>query len=90
MYAGIPMRVLKNDGVIALCEARGVRRHIRMMMVDDCPPGSWVMTSLGLARERIDEAAARKINLVLDEQERAARREILQRAERGLDVPGCA
>lgn len=74
MCIGIPMRVLENDGVIALCVARGVRRHIRMLMVDDCPPGTWVMTSLGIAHARLDEAEALQIDRLLDELDTERRR----------------
>jgi hydrogenase assembly chaperone HypC/HupF len=73
MCIGVPMRVLESDGATALCEGRGGRRRLNMLMVGDCPQGSWVLSSLGYARERIGEGDAARINCVLDELEAATR-----------------
>lgn len=67
MCIGIPMRVLEGGEVAALCEGRGERQRINMMMVGDCPPGSWVLTFLGVARDRLTEEEAGEINQTLDE-----------------------
>lgn len=72
MCIGVPMRVLESDGCTALCEGRGTRRRLNMLMVGDCPPGSWVLSSLGYARERIGEEDAALINGALDGLEAAA------------------
>lgn len=69
MCIGIPMRVLESDGVMALCEGRGGRRRISMLMVGNCPAGSWVMTFLGAARDVLTEEDAADINRTLDELE---------------------
>ncbi len=73
MCIGIPMRVLEGGEVVALCEGRGERQRINMMMVGDCPPGSWVLTFLGAARDRLTEEEAREINQTLDEIEAVLR-----------------
>ncbi len=67
MCIGIPMRVLESDEVIALCEGRGERQRVNMLMVGDCPTGSWVMTFLGVARDILSEEEAADINRALDE-----------------------
>ena len=66
MCIGIPMRVVESCGATALCEGRGQRRYLNMLMVGECPPGSWVMSFLGTAREILTEADAASTNLALD------------------------
>lgn len=73
MCIGIPMRVLENDGVAALCEGRGERHRLNMLMVGDCPPGSWVLSFLGSAREILTEQDAARINHAIDALEAALR-----------------
>ncbi len=73
MCIGIPMRVMEGGEVAALCEGRGERQRINMMMVGGCPPGSWVLTFLGVARDRLTEEEAREINQTLDEIEAVLR-----------------
>jgi hydrogenase assembly chaperone HypC/HupF len=69
------MRVLEHGEVTALCEGRGERKRINMLMVGDCPPGSWVMTFLGAARDVLSEQDADEINRTLDEVEALLRGE---------------
>ncbi len=73
MCIGIPMRVVESGEVSALCEGRGERQRINMLMVGDCPAGSWVMTFLGAAREILTEEEAARINQTLDELESVLR-----------------
>lgn len=73
MCIGIPMRVLESGEATALCEGRGERQRINMLMVGDCPAGSWVMTFLGSAREILSEEDAAEINRTLDELEAVLR-----------------
>ena len=75
MCIGVPMRVLECGGATALCEGRGERRRINMLMVGDRPPGSWVMTFLGAARDVLSEEDAAEINRTLDEIEAILRGE---------------
>ncbi|HLP97429.1 MAG TPA: HypC/HybG/HupF family hydrogenase formation chaperone [Sideroxyarcus sp.] len=73
MCLAIPMRVLESDGVSALCEGRGAVQRINLLMVGDCPPGSWVLSFLGYARQRIGEDDAARMNEALDGLEAALR-----------------
>lgn len=75
MCIGIPMMVLESDGVTALCEGRGELRRLNMLMVGDCPPGSWVMSFLGAASDVLSEEDAMQINRTLDELEAILRGE---------------
>lgn len=78
MCLAIPMRVLESDGVTALCEGRGEQQRINLLMVGDCPPGSWVMAFLGFARQRLEEADAALMNEALDGLEAALRSDGVQ------------
>ena len=66
MCIGIPMRVLESDGATALCEGRGERQRLNMLMVGNPPEGSWVLSFLGFAREILTEEDAVRINAALD------------------------
>lgn len=76
MCIGIPMRVLETDGFTALCEGRGERHRLNMLMVGKCPPGSWVLASLGSAREILTEEDAARTNRALDGLEAALRGDV--------------
>jgi hydrogenase assembly chaperone HypC/HupF len=69
MCIGIPMRVLEASGATAWCEGRGERQRINMLMVGDCPAGSWVLVFLGVARDKLTDIEAEEINQTLDELE---------------------
>lgn len=69
MCIGIPMCVLESGEVTSLCEGRGERRRINMLMVGNCPAGTWVMTFLGTARDILSKEDAADINRTLDELE---------------------
>lgn len=66
MCIGIPMRILASDGMMATCEGRGVRAEVNMMLVEDPPPGSWVLVHLGSAVRELDHDEAAQINDGLD------------------------
>ncbi len=63
MCIGIPKRVVSVDGEFAMCRREGgADERINMMLVGAQAPGTWVLTSLGLAREVLNEAEAATIN----------------------------
>jgi hydrogenase expression/formation protein HypC len=66
MCLGIPMQVESGDDVSAVCERRGERVSINMMLVGAQPPGTWVMTFMGAAREVLTAADAEQINAALE------------------------
>lgn len=56
MCLAIPMQVvaLAGDGDLAWVERAGRRQLVNMMLIGPQPPGAWVLTSLGLAREVVE------------------------------------
>ncbi len=66
MCVGIPMRVVESNGFVALCEGRGERQNVNVMLVETAPPGQWVLVHLGSAQRLLDEQEATEINDALD------------------------
>lgn len=75
MCVGIPMRVVSGEGAYALCEGRGERRRLNMLLVGEQPAGTWVLAFIDAAREIVDETEAVRINNALDALEAALRGE---------------
>lgn len=79
MCIGIPMRIKEIDGLIALCEARGVEREVRLvlMMGETLAPGDYLVVERGNAIDRISPEQAAEAWAVYDE--------MLAMADRGAD-----
>ncbi len=60
MCLGLPMQIIRREGLRALCQYRGEQREIDLSLVGEQPPGSWVMTFLDTAREVLSEDDAKK------------------------------
>lgn len=60
MCIGVPMQVEAGDGagLFAVCESRGERKRLDMMLVGEQPAGTWVLEFLGAARRVLSEAEA--------------------------------
>ena len=58
MCLSIPMQVTawEGTGELAWVEREGRRECVNMMLVGAQPVGTWVLTSLGMAREVLDAA----------------------------------
>jgi len=57
MCLGVPGRVLEVDGAIALVDFWGVRKHVRLDVVDEpVAPGDYVLNHVGYAIRRIPAA----------------------------------
>ena len=56
MCLSIPIQVVawEADGDISLVERNGQREQVNMMLLGPQPIGTWVLTSLGLAKEVIE------------------------------------
>lgn len=72
MCLGIPMQVIEASGFTALCEGRGRRETVSLLLVGDVAPGQWLHTALGTARAVLDADQAAQINAGLDALEAAA------------------
>jgi len=57
MCLGVPGRVLEVDGLVASVDFWGVRREVRLDVVDEpVAPGDYVLNHVGYAIRRIPEA----------------------------------
>ncbi|MHB0991064.1 MAG: HypC/HybG/HupF family hydrogenase formation chaperone [Burkholderiales bacterium] len=66
MCIGIPMQVMECNGMMAKCRGRGETRNLSLALLGEQAPGTWVLTSLAMAREVLDEETAMRINSALD------------------------
>lgn len=65
MCIGMPMQVVVGDGsgTFALCEVRGERKRVDMLLVGELAPGTWVLEFQGAARRVLNaEEAEQTIN----------------------------
>jgi hydrogenase expression/formation protein HypC len=66
MCVGIPVLVVHCGEVMASCLSRNGEEQVNMLLIGEQPPGTWVLSFLGWAREVITEQQADEINLALD------------------------
>jgi len=66
MCIGIPMQVQRCEGNLATCLRDGQAQEIDMSLVGEHPPGTWVLTFLGCAREVLSAADAQRIDQALE------------------------
>lgn len=67
MCVGIPMQVVHGDATRALCRAHdGFETWIDLWLTGAQPPGTWLLTHLGVAREVLDPARAARIGAAVD------------------------
>lgn len=71
MCLGIPMRIIEKDGNDAVAEAGGVRRNIRLDLIEDVEVGDYVLIHTGYAIEKLDKEDALETLKLLDEVYRA-------------------
>lgn len=61
MCLGLPMTIVETDGVSALCEFRGERRRVSMLLLSNPPVGTKVLVHIDTAIRLLDVAEARLI-----------------------------
>ncbi len=66
MCIGFPMTVVEDEGGAALCERRGERQRLSMMLVGPQPAGTKVLAHLGAAVRVLGDLEARQIDDALD------------------------
>ncbi len=54
------MKIVEIDGLDAVAELQGVRRRVRLDLVDDCKVGDYVLIHAGFVIEKLDEEQAKK------------------------------
>jgi len=69
MCLGIPMQIVKVDGFIATCEAKGVQRDVSLFMMqhESLAVGDYVMVHVGYAIQKITEQDAQSTWELFDE-----------------------
>ncbi len=60
MCLAVPMKIVEIDGLDAVAELQGVRRRVRLDLVDDCKVGDYVLIHAGFVIEKLDEEQAKK------------------------------
>ncbi|OQX85533.1 MAG: hypothetical protein B6D63_02085 [Candidatus Latescibacteria bacterium 4484_7] len=71
MCLGIPMKVIEKNGNDATAEAGGVKRAIRLDLLEDVEVGDYVLIHTGFAIEKLDTDDALETLKLLDEVYRA-------------------
>ena len=66
MCLGIPMQVLETDGFTALCAGRGEQRRVSVMLIEEVPPGGWVLVHLDNAVRALEVEEVEPLNNALD------------------------
>lgn len=65
MCVGIPLRILTTDGLSAVASDGTRTETIDLSLTGPQPPGTWILTFLGAAREVLTEDEAEKIGAAL-------------------------
>lgn len=58
MCLAIPLKIVELDGKLAVCEARGMCREVRVDFIDRPKLGEYVIVHAGFAIERLGEQQA--------------------------------
>jgi hydrogenase expression/formation protein HypC len=66
MCIGVPMQIIAGGHVRALCEGRGRRETLDLMLVGEQPPGTWVLAFRGAALRVLSADEAQQTNGALD------------------------
>ncbi len=66
MCLGIPMTIVETNGASALCERRGERRQVSVLLLDQPPVGAQVLVFIDNAVRLLDAVEARQIDDAID------------------------
>lgn len=66
MCLGLPMTIVETDGVSALCERRGERRRVSVLLLGEVPVGTSVLVFIDSAVRVLDPEESRHIDDALD------------------------
>ncbi len=71
MCIAVPMKIVELNYPVAICEAKGVRREVNLMLLDegDVKVGDYVVVHVGMAIEVIREEEAREVWKLFEEME---------------------
>jgi hydrogenase expression/formation protein HypC len=66
MCLGLPMTIVESDGLSALCEYRGERRRVSLMLLSEPPVGAKVLVYIDTAIRLLDDEEARLIGAAIE------------------------
>lgn len=72
MCLGLPLRIMEINGKEAAGELNGIKRKVRVDLIENLNIGEYVMVHAGFAIEKIEEADALETLEIVDELEKAA------------------
>ncbi|ERI91274.1 hydrogenase assembly chaperone HypC/HupF [Clostridiales bacterium oral taxon 876 str. F0540] len=72
MCLGLPLKIIEISGKEAVGELNGIRRKVRIDLIENLNVGEYVMVHAGFAIEKIEEADALETLEIVDELEKAA------------------
>lgn len=58
MCLGIPMQLVERDGNDGVAEAGGIRKNVRLDLIEDVCIGDYILIHTGYAIEKLDEREA--------------------------------
>ncbi len=73
MCIGVPMQVIEQRDLMALCRGRGKEEMVNTMLIGPQEPGTWILNFIGSAREVLTPEEAKKTNDALDALEKIMR-----------------
>jgi hydrogenase expression/formation protein HypC len=73
MCLGLPLKIVEIDNKQAIGELNGVRRKVRIDLIENLEIGEYVMVHAGFAIEKIDEDSALETLDIVNELEEAVR-----------------
>ena len=88
MCLGIPMQVLEGGSMEASCRDGDLVTRVDLSLVGPQPEGTWVLVSLGSAREVVDERRAREVRAALQALQAVMRGETVDLAAHFADLIG--
>ncbi|MBL4937966.1 HypC/HybG/HupF family hydrogenase formation chaperone [Clostridium sp. YIM B02515] len=72
MCLGLPLRIVEVNGKEAIGELNGIKRRVRIDLIENLNIGEYVMVHAGFAIEKIEEADALETLEIVNELEKAA------------------
>lgn len=69
MCLGVPMRIVSLNGFVAKCEAKGVKRDVNLLMMQDerFQEGDYLIADRGFAIQKLTEEEAESAWKLFDE-----------------------
>ena len=86
MCIGIPMQIVATQPGWSICEGRGERRQVDMILIGEQPMGAWLLVFQNTAREVLDRERAGRIDAALDAVAVALRGETVDVADYFADL----